>query len=85
MDNNNLPNIAQKFPFEIELEAGKTYAWCACGLSGKEPFCDSAHKQVEGVPIRSFKFEATETGKAYLCGCKHTKNPPYCDGSHKSL
>jgi CDGSH-type Zn-finger protein len=85
MDNNNLPRIAQKFPFEVELETGKIYSWCACGLSAKEPFCDSAHKLVDGVPIRSFKFEAAKTGKAFLCGCKHTKNPPYCDGSHKNL
>jgi CDGSH-type Zn-finger protein len=85
MENKNLPNIAQKFPFATDLEAGVLYSWCACGLSGKEPFCDSTHKQVEGVPIRSHKFEVKETGKYYLCGCKHTKTPPFCDGTHKTL
>jgi len=27
------PVIAQKSPYAVEVEAGKTYFWCACGLS----------------------------------------------------
>lgn len=26
-------HVAAKQPAEVALEAGKTYAWCACGLS----------------------------------------------------
>ena len=35
--------IAKKEPAGLTLEAGKTYAWCACGLSQKQPFCDGSH------------------------------------------
>ena len=31
------PVIAQKSPYAVELEEGKTYAWCACGRSGNQP------------------------------------------------
>ena len=35
--------IAQKGPFKVEVEAGKTYWWCACGRSAKQPFCVGSH------------------------------------------
>ncbi|MGE3966811.1 MAG: CDGSH iron-sulfur domain-containing protein, partial [Dongiaceae bacterium] len=38
------PIVAQKSPYPVELEAGKTYFWCACGRSRKQPFCDGSHK-----------------------------------------
>jgi CDGSH-type Zn-finger protein len=75
------PKIVQKAPFVLELKAG-TYYWCACGLSARQPFCDSSHRTTDFVPE---KFEITETSKVALCGCKHTKNKPKCDGTHKSL
>ena len=77
------PNIAAKQPAKVELEAGKTYAWCTCGHSAKQPFCDGTHKAHEGFAPLVFKAEEKKT--AFLCQCKHTKTPPYCDGSHKSL
>ena len=64
------------------MEAGKTYYWCACGKSAKQPFCDGSHKGSEFSPKA---FVAEKDGTAYLCGCKHSKNQPYCDGAHKSL
>jgi len=76
------PVIAQKAPYPIDIEKGRKYAWCACGLSGKQPFCDGAHKVTE---IRPVVFEADESKKVWFCGCKYTKNQPYCDGTHKSL
>ncbi len=27
------PTIAQRGPYAVEVEAGKSYAWCACGMS----------------------------------------------------
>jgi len=27
------PEIAQKSPYAVEVEAGKSYWWCACGKS----------------------------------------------------
>ncbi len=35
--------IAQRGPFEAEVKAGKSYAWCACGRSRKQPLCDGTH------------------------------------------
>lgn len=76
------PTVAQRGPFEVELEAGKTYLWCACGKSTTQPYCDGSHKGTGFAPVR---FEATSTGTAYLCGCKHTSDKPYCDGTHETL
>jgi CDGSH-type Zn-finger protein len=76
------PKIAAKMPIPVELEAGKTYAWCSCGASAKQPFCDGSHR---GTAFTPRVFQATESKTAYLCQCKHTKNPGFCDGSHKSL
>jgi len=35
--------IAQKMPYVQKAEAGKAYAWCACGRSENQPFCDGSH------------------------------------------
>lgn len=79
------PKCAECFPAEVTLEGGKTYAWCTCGHSTKQPFCDGKHKALDGMPFKSMRVEATETKTVWLCQCKQTKNPPYCDGSHNSL
>lgn len=76
------PVVAQEFPYKVELEEGKKYAWCSCGLSQKQPLCDGAHKSGEMRPI-VFTAEKAETMS--MCGCKQTKNGPKCDGSHNQL
>jgi CDGSH-type Zn-finger protein len=76
------PNIAQKGPYPVEVEAGKSYFWCSCGLSANQPFCDGSHKTTDHTPV---KFEATESKTVYFCGCKHTASPVMCDGSHAKL
>ena len=76
------PVIVQKSPYPVQVEAGKSYHWCACGHSANQPFCDGSHKGTGMTPV---KFEATETKTVYLCGCKHTGNRPFCDGSHSKL
>ncbi|HUX78382.1 MAG TPA: CDGSH iron-sulfur domain-containing protein [Alphaproteobacteria bacterium] len=73
------PNCPQPTPCEVNLEEGKTYYWCTCGLSQKHPFCDGAHK---GSGLKSHCFTAEATGKKWLCGCKQSKTPPFCDSSH---
>lgn len=73
---------AQKEPYVVEIEEGKTYAWCRCGRSKKQPFCDGSHKTTSLQPLM---FKAEKSGKAFLCGCKMTGNQPYCDGTHKTL
>ncbi|MCL4316371.1 MAG: CDGSH iron-sulfur domain-containing protein [Gammaproteobacteria bacterium] len=77
----NEPVIAQRFPYELELEAGR-YWWCACGRSKSQPFCDGSHKGSEFTPV---EFTLTEKKRVFLCGCKHTQSKPYCDGTHKKL
>ena len=74
--------VAQKSPFRTPVEAGKSYWWCACGLSKKQPFCDGSHKGGEFAPV---KFTVEEAKKVWLCGCKHSGGKPFCDGSHGKL
>ena len=74
------PVSAQKSPYKIKVEKGKTYFWCACGLSQKQPFCDGSHKK-EGK-FKSLKYLATENKEVFFCGCKMTSHQPLCDGSH---
>lgn len=74
--------IAQKGPYAFDVEAGKKYLWCRCGLSQKQPLCDAAHRGTGIAPL-VFTAEATET--VYLCGCKHTHTEPMCDGTHEEV
>jgi len=74
------PTRASDTPFGIEVESGKTYYWCACGLSKNQPFCDGSHKGTEFVPM---KYEADSSEKKFFCGCKASASQPFCDGSHK--
>ena len=78
----NQPIIAQKAPFPVAVEAGKTYYWCACGKSQTQPFCDGAHK---GSGMNPTPFKAEKTTTVYFCGCKHSGNGALCDGSHSKL
>ena len=34
-------------PIAVEVEKDKSYYWCACGQSKKQPFCDGSHKGTE--------------------------------------
>ena len=42
--------VARKGPFGVVVQKGKTYWWCACGLSKSQPFCDGSHK---GTQLRA--------------------------------
>ncbi len=74
------PTSIQKGPYKVKVEKGKTYFWCTCGLSIKQPFCDGTHKK-EGT-FKSMKYLFQESKDVYFCGCKMTKHAPFCDGSH---
>ncbi len=74
--------IPQKKPYAVDVVAGKTYYWCACGRSKNQPFCDGSHKVTSFQPV-AFTAEKTET--VHLCGCKQTANQPFCDGTHQKL
>ncbi|MDA0883560.1 MAG: CDGSH iron-sulfur domain-containing protein [Proteobacteria bacterium] len=69
------PVIFQKSPMPIEVEEGKTYFWCACGKSAKQPFCDGSHKDTGIAPV---KITAEATKKMFFCGCKASAKAPLC-------
>lgn len=77
----NTPKIPQKIPYVMEVKPGK-YAWCACGESKSQPYCDGSHKGTSFTPVIE---EIAETKTVAWCGCKHTGKKPFCDGSHKNL
>jgi CDGSH-type Zn-finger protein len=50
-------HIAVKQPIQVELEVGKSYYWCSCGHSKKQPFCDGSHNAVnKTLPEGESKF-----------------------------
>jgi quercetin dioxygenase-like cupin family protein/CDGSH-type Zn-finger protein len=77
------PVVARPKPCLVSLKAGRTYFWCACGRSAKQPFCDGSHKGTDFQPLQFTASAGSE--EALLCGCKHTGTPPYCDGAHTNL
>ena len=78
----NNPDIPQKAPYAVDVEAGKSYWWCACGKSKSQPLCDGSHKGTEFTPV---EYKAEKSEKVWFCGCNHSANKPLCDGSHKKL
>ncbi len=73
------PIPAQQAPYKVAVEAGKTYYWCACGRSAKQPFCDGSHKDTGLTPVA---WTCEEAKNAFFCGCKASATQPFCDGSH---
>ncbi len=66
-------------PIGVDVVEGKSYFWCTCGISKKQPFCDGSHKGTDFSPL---VFKADQSKKIFFCICKQTNDPPYCDGSH---
>ena len=77
-----MKKIAQKAPYAVEVEAGKSYYWCSCGHSKNQPFCDGSHAGTDLTPV---EFNATKNETVYFCGCKESKNGMFCDGSHSKI
>ncbi len=68
-------------PIGIDVLEGKSYYWCTCGLSTKQPFCDGSHKVTAFKPL---SYKADQSKKVFFCTCKLTNDPPMCDGSHNT-
>ncbi|MBL57530.1 MAG: glutamate synthase [Flavobacteriales bacterium] len=75
------PEVAQKAPYVVELEPGN-YAWCSCGKSANQPYCDGSHS---GTTFRPIIEKIEEKKVVAWCGCKNNGGGPFCDGSHSKL
>ena len=73
---------AGESPIGINVVEGKSYYWCSCGKSSKQPFCDGSHEGTEFLPL---KVKLDEEKDVFFCGCKMSKNGAFCDGTHKDL
>jgi CDGSH iron-sulfur domain-containing protein 3 len=78
------PTIASRTPYRVELLAGYRYAWCACGLSKSQPFCDGSHTS-SPARIQPVIWTQDKDQTALLCGCKRTGKAPLCDAAHLKL
>jgi CDGSH-type Zn-finger protein len=77
-----MPEIGGREPIFVEVTAGETYWWCACGRSKEQPFCGGLP---EGSGFELMEWTATHTGRVKFCTCKRTKSQPICDYSHLKL
>lgn len=70
----------QKMPY-VREEQPRKVAWCACGESANQPYCDGAHARLNTgkTPI---VVEISEPKKVAWCGCRRSEKKPFCDGSH---
>ena len=41
------PERAGDAPIGVDVVEGKSYYWCTCGKSSKQPFCDGSHNGSE--------------------------------------
>ena len=72
---------ARKTPYVLQEEAGKK-AWCACGKSANQPYCDGAHAGTGMAPVI---VDIPEAGTVAWCGCRKSGKGAICDGSHAAL
>lgn len=75
------PEMPAKHPYVVDETPG-VKAWCACGRSRSQPYCDGSHRGTGIAPVRA---EIGEARKVAWCGCKQTRSQPFCDGSHSKL
>ena len=45
------PERAGDAPIGVDVIEGKSYYWCTCGKSSKQPFCDGSHNGSEFGPL----------------------------------
>ena len=72
---------AGEAPIGVDVEEGKSYYWCTCGKSSKQPFCDGSHNGSEFAPLT---YKAEQSKKVWFCTFKQTNDQPLCDGSHNA-
>ncbi len=72
------------YPYNIYLEQGKLYWFCACGISQNNPWCDSSCNKIT-TRNRPIYFNVSESGYYKMCNCKMSSNAPFCNGTGKDL
>ncbi len=72
------PISSQNSPYVVNEEPG-TKAYCACGRSEGQPYCDGSHAGT-GMAPTVVKLEEAKT--VAWCGCRKSGTAPYCDGTH---
>lgn len=77
-DSDGLPLSPRNGPYAVQVEEGRSYRWCSCGLSRTQPWCDDAH---EGTDFEPIEFVAPISAEFMMCGCKRSDNKPYCFGT----
>ncbi|QQR69885.1 MAG: dienelactone hydrolase family protein [Alphaproteobacteria bacterium] len=82
MSEPSMPVIAGRKSLPSEVKAGQTYAWCSCGRSASQPFCDGSHM---GTGFEPVIYTAAADGIVKFCTCKHSALGAVCDGAHKRL
>lgn len=73
----------QNRPYVCEETPGRK-AWCACGQSAKQPYCDGSHARLN-TGMSPMICEIAEGKKVAWCGCRQSKTKPFCDGTHRTL
>ena len=77
--------IAQKAPFKVEVEAGKTYWWCACGRSAAQPFCDGSHKGTALTPLQWVADAPARSGSAAASGPARSRPATAAQGAVRMI
>ena len=54
---------AGETPIGVNVLEGKSYYWCTCGKSSKQPFCDGSHK---GTTFKPLLFKADQSKKFFF-------------------
>ena len=72
------------FPYNVYLQKGKMYFWCACGISPTNPFCDFSCNKL-ATRNRPIYFNVNESKYYKLCTCKMSPDAPFCNGTHREV
>ena len=50
-------------PIGVDVVEGKSYYWCTCGKSSRQPFCDGSHKGSAFAPLQ---YKADQSKKVFF-------------------
>ena len=78
----DIPLIAQKAPYPVEVEGGKDLLLVRLRQVGQAAVL---RWLAQGHQFNPVKYTAEASKKVFFCGCKHTAKAPLCDGTHNKL